>query len=148
MGVSDCLDLFFYRTNLERSASNTVLASKITNRLGCLPLAIDQAAAFIRSRQLDPNKFDEQFVKLSTASLWSTTPQLWEYKKRIGTDEQETALSICTTWEMSFGELEGNSSRQQSIGRLLSFLALFGRSEISERLAIALANNTTNLLSK
>ncbi|TAQ88907.1 hypothetical protein B7494_g2749 [Chlorociboria aeruginascens] len=138
MSVPDSLDLFFCRTHLERSNSNIALARKIIIRLGCLPLAIDQAAAFIRSRQLNLNNFNEQFVKLSTTSLWSTTPQIWEYKKRIGKEESQTALSICTTWEMSFGELEGNLPRQQSIGRLLSFLALFGRSDISEKLAVAL----------
>ncbi|RFU27468.1 hypothetical protein B7463_g8874, partial [Scytalidium lignicola] len=145
VSVPDCLDLFFCRTNLEKSDSNVALASKIINRLGCLPLVIDQAAAFIRSRQLDLNNFNEQFVKLSTTSLWSTTPQIWEYKKRIGKEESQTALSIRTTWEMSFGELEGNLPRQQTVGRLLSFLALFGRFDISEKLAMALAKQDQSI---
>jgi tetratricopeptide (TPR) repeat protein len=142
MNPSDCLELFFYHTQCEASESNIALATKIIDRLGRLPLAIDQAASYIKTRQLDLNKFENEYVNLSTTSLWSTIPQIWEYKKQVGNEEVRTALSVCTTWELSFGELEGDLSYRQSVGRLLSFMALFGRSRLSENLAIALTKQT------
>jgi tetratricopeptide (TPR) repeat protein len=138
MGESDCLEVFFRHTQYERSKSNNTLASKIIDRLGNLPLAIDQAAAYIKSRQLKLNQFDEKYAELSATSLWRTLPQVWEYKKQLANEERQTALSVCTTWDMSFQELSGDPAYQSSVGTLLSCLALFGRSNMSEKLAIAI----------
>ena len=74
---------------------------KIVEELGYLPLAIDQARAYIRARRLSLAVFLSQYDDRKTAVL-KHVPRLWEYRRRLDDGKEETLLSVFTTWELSF----------------------------------------------
>jgi hypothetical protein len=109
---------------------------KIIQTLGYLPLAIDQAAAYISIRQLPLRLFSEHFEKRKEFILKDTPQSLWEYRKRIsdGTHDQLENLSVLTTWELSFDQISGTDDERKSIRDFLVQAAFFSPSSISDML--------------
>ena len=64
-------------------------AKNIVERLGCHPLAITQAGAYIRKRKLRLSEFMDHYKRRKKITLEST-PQLSQYRKRLGNAEEET----------------------------------------------------------
>jgi len=73
-------------------------------RLGYLPLAIDQAGSCIASARLPLQLFITRFNE-RRADLLKATPEIWEYARKIGDSDIETHLSAFTTWELSFQQI-------------------------------------------
>ncbi|KAI9880980.1 MAG: hypothetical protein M1830_009474 [Pleopsidium flavum] len=105
---------------------------KIGQTLGYLPLAIDQAGAYIRARNLDLKDFNKHYGDRKEKVL-NETPDLWEYCKRCGDAEGETKLSVFTTWELSFEQLSGTRNDAETKTHLLSFAAFLDNETISEK---------------
>ena len=61
------------------------------------------------------------------------TPTQWEYKKAQG-NETEKAVSVFTTWEMSFEQLEAADQERDSIIHLLTLAAFIDTNNVSEGL--------------
>lgn len=61
------------------------------------------------------------------------TPTQWEYKKAKGNDT-EKSVSVFTTWEMSFEQLEVTSHERDSIIHLLTLAAFINTNSVSEGL--------------
>ncbi|KIW24807.1 hypothetical protein, variant [Cladophialophora immunda] len=111
---------------------------EIVRRLGGLPLALDQAAAFIRYRQLAPNQIDE-FLTLydaQCAQILQHTPRFWKYRTTQvdGKEEENRAISAFTTWEMSFQQLEDNEARRRDVEHFLTVSAFVQPGQIGEPL--------------
>lgn len=94
------VELLLSRTNLSRSIYNLEQCKTIIDRLESHPLAIIQAAAYIKSRELYLAEFVHHHTKQKEAIL-RLTPNLTEYTKQLDSSE-ETALSAYTTWNLSF----------------------------------------------
>lgn len=62
------------------------------------------------------------------------TPQLSVYRKRLGNAEEETSLSVFTTWELSFQQLQSQASENNIDAKLLTLFAFFDEKDISEQL--------------
>ncbi|KAI4123690.1 MAG: hypothetical protein LQ347_006052, partial [Umbilicaria vellea] len=62
------------------------------------------------------------------------TPPLWEYRKRLGGDKDETLLSVFTTWELSFEQIGKNEDERAQIGHLLTLSAFINASNVGEYL--------------
>ena len=62
------------------------------------------------------------------------TPILWEYRKRLGDDKDETLLSVFTTWELSFQQIGKNNKEQTMIGHLLTLVAFINAINVDEDL--------------
>ena len=72
-------------------------AVNVVNLLGCHPLAITQAAAFIKKRKIAYADFQDHYDR-SKFDILNNTPALTRYRKK-GTDaEAEVAMNVFTTW--------------------------------------------------
>ncbi|KAF4631143.1 hypothetical protein G7Y89_g6995 [Cudoniella acicularis] len=88
---------------------------RIVDRLGGLPLAIDQAAAYIDDIGMAIEDFLPTYEKERQRILGYTPDYGWEYRtmQLDGKTEKDKALSAFTTWNMSFQRLFLNDSEKQ-----------------------------------
>ena len=102
-----CVDVFsfsideakeFLRSRFgdENAADQDDTLNELVVELGCLPLALEQAGAHIRSLQCPVNKYLEQYKleRLQLLSEHQAHPS-WEYESR-------SRLSVHTTWLLNF----------------------------------------------
>jgi tetratricopeptide (TPR) repeat protein len=111
---------------------NVEIGKSIVAKLEFLPLAIDQASAFISAQKLPLTLFLERF-DLQKEEILKYTPSLTEYRRKLDDDEKETVLNVFTTWEPSFQQIHGDETGE----RLRSFLttaAFFDTRDIGEDL--------------
>ena len=120
-------------------------AKKIVERLGCHPLAIIQAGAYIRKRKLRLCEFMDHYKRRKWMILEST-PELSQYRKRLGNAEKETSLNVFTTWELSFQQLQSEVLESNVKGKLLTLLAIFDEKGISEQLFAGFKANEEHIL--
>lgn len=111
---------------------------KIVTRLGGLALAIDQAAAYIKHKQLPIERL-ASFLTLYDAErkkiLQHTSPLFWKYStiQIHGEEEQDRAISAFTTWEISFQQFTcGGRPSIKDAGHFLTLSAFFNPSHIGE----------------
>ena len=136
MSEKDALELFFTRSSLDRSSDNITHATSIIQRLGYLPLAIDQAAAYMQemSAVLPLEEFLSHY-ETNKEEILGSTPQLWQYYRKAEKEDQiETAASVFTTWNMSFALLRPESPAGSRKVFVLNLLAFFDEKDISEEL--------------
>ncbi len=121
---------------IQQSQTDKVIsedAKKIVERLGCHPLAINQAGAYMRKRKLRLCEFMKHY-KCRKKIILESTPQLSQYRKKLGNAEEETSLNVFTTWELSFQQLQSEASEKDVEAKLLTLLAFFDEKDISEQL--------------
>jgi tetratricopeptide (TPR) repeat protein len=127
MQEEEALALLRKRANLRDKDTDEGSGKEIVRRLGLHPLAIDQAGAYISRRKLPLNRFIDHY-KHRREIVLKETPALWEYRRKLSQEEEETSLSVFTTWELSFQQI----SHQQ--GQLLTLFAFLQYTNISEEL--------------
>ena len=120
-------------------------AKKIVERLGCHPLALTQAGAYIRKRKLRLSEFMDHYKRRKKIILEST-PQLSQYRKRLGNAEEETSLNVFTTWELSFRQLHSEASEDGVEAKLLTLLAYLNEKDISEQLFAGFNANQEHIM--
>ena len=128
---NDAVTLLTQRSQTEESIAAD--AKKIVEKLGCHPLALTQAGAYIRKRKLQISEFMDHY-KRRKKIIMETTPQLSQYRKRLGNAEEETSLNVFTTWELSFRQIQSEDSDDGVEAKLLTLLAYFNEKDISEQL--------------
>jgi tetratricopeptide (TPR) repeat protein len=130
MNEIDAVDLLLERTGHARTISNLEQAKAVVKVLGYLPLAIDQSAAYIRSRKISPEQFLDHY-KTRKEKLLKYLPSVWDYQRSSGEDDDEPPpLSVFTTWEMSFTQAEEHSPIGDNIGHFLTILGFFSPLQI------------------
>jgi hypothetical protein len=107
-------------------------AEEILSLLGNLPLAIDQARAYISKRQLGLRAFVTEYERRKQ-SVMQETPQFWQYRRMLPGKEKETSLSLLTTWEMSL-QLLGVGEQAAELEKVITLFAFFNPVNIGERL--------------
>ncbi|KAL8871438.1 MAG: hypothetical protein Q9174_002726 [Haloplaca sp. 1 TL-2023] len=132
MPVEEAVELLLLQAGLEKTDENVEYAKAITDKLGGLALAIDQAATYISARHVPLASFIDVYAKRKAAIL-KHTPTHWEYRKTVS-DEAEQSFSVFTTWEMSFEQLEGTEAERQSIIHLLTLGAFIDTNNVGEGL--------------
>jgi tetratricopeptide (TPR) repeat protein len=149
MTESEGVELFFHRLGQSSSLISQHQAAAVVARLGGLPLAIDQAASFMRRHRLGLEGFDKILEDQSLRSqLWTSFPHTWGYfKEKRFQNEALThiELSIATTFELSLQQIEIDYPEWAGVGSMLSFLCLFDRNCISEELAVFAKEPSTGL---
>ena len=108
-------------------------AKEIVARLGYHALAITQAGAYISKRKILLSEFLDHFERRKDIIL-KETPQMSQYRRRLNQSERETSLSVFTTWELSFQQLEDEDTEGVNMADLLTLFAFFDCKDISEGL--------------
>ncbi|MCJ1309722.1 hypothetical protein MMC25_003382 [Agyrium rufum] len=118
-------------------------ARNIVHRLGLHPLAITQAAAYIRKRKLPLSEFLEHYRKRKSAIL-NHTPSISQYTKRLSKANTEIAYNVFTTWELSFQQLEDEYGEDCIETKLLTLLAFFDHKDIPESFLATVVGVSSN----
>ncbi|PQE21480.1 Tetratricopeptide-like helical protein [Rutstroemia sp. NJR-2017a BBW] len=105
----------------------------IIDRLGYHALAIVQAGSFIQSQKIRLSQFMEVYNRQREVIL-RQTPKISPYRRKLGDAEDETALNVFTTWELSFQQLETNDDEKKSKSTILTLFAFLDRQKISHHL--------------
>lgn len=133
MTEKESLDLLLLQSKNERTDKSVTAGQEIVMKLGYLPLAIDQAAAYISARKLPLVNFIKYYNKRKETVL-KTTPSFWEYRKKLGDRQAETSLSVFTTFELSFSQVGRSKEEKQFIERILTLSAFLYEADVSEKL--------------
>ena len=109
--VAEAVAVLFDKSGMQRpTIDDKQHAAQIVELLGCLPLALDQAGAFIRARQ----KTMADYLRLYGSQqdeLLKFLPKLSNYDK-----------SVLTAWEVNFKQVEDESEQITQLLLLLCFL--------------------------
>ena len=127
--------------------TDIVNGKQVLTMLGHLPLAIDQARAYIQARNLSLQDFMAHYRQRRELILKST-PLLSNYQRTLEDGQGRVVLSVFTTWEMSLGQLHA-AGHQQSLEEFLMLSAFFDPSHINEglfRIYAAQASRTPSYL--
>lgn len=81
MTENQSLELLLRRSDLERNPENIAQGMKIVRMFGYLPLAIDQAGAYINMTRLALSQYIELYENQKKAVL-EHTPLMWEYGRQ------------------------------------------------------------------
>jgi len=120
-------------------------AEEILKLLGNLPLAIDQARAYILKRRLGLRVFLAEY-EMRKQSIMQETPHVWQYRRMLPGKEKGTPLSLLTTWEMSL-QLLGVGEEAAELEKVITLFAFFNPVNIGERLFSNDADPTSSPMS-
>lgn len=133
MNLEDAVQLLNPRSR--RSGESLEDSLEFVRAFGCLPLGIDQAAAYIRRTKVSYKQFLTSFNERRRFLLDSELPGFWNYTKAVRNEnnnpETEVKIGVWTTWEMSLALLERSPLGNKTV-RLLSFSALINGRNISQ----------------
>ena len=130
MDQSDAEDLLLISSGLVRQYVNPQDLEHTVNMLGCLPLALDQAGAYIRKLQLSLDVFERHYLDRQKKIL-QYTPDLFEYRKSLLPGSEPSVLSVFTTWELSLEQLGDDRPHFE---HLLTLSAFFDHNRVHEAL--------------
>ena len=113
LDVVDSIDLLSTLSHIDivENSVESVQAAQIVEQLGCLPLAIEQAAAFVREIAGDFATFLDDYQK-NHQDVHQWVPHGY----------RSYPYSVATTWFMSFNIVQKNHPRAAKLFQVLSFL--------------------------
>ncbi|TRX93547.1 hypothetical protein FHL15_005519 [Xylaria flabelliformis] len=129
MSQNDGTELLLQRAGIERTMSNLEQAKRVVDMLGHLPLAIDQSAAYIRSRKISPAEFIEHYQKRREKVL-KHIPDVWDYHRTVDGREEETPISVFGTWELSLQQALEQSQDCNATMDFITCVAFFNNLDI------------------
>ena len=133
MEESDAVILLLKASCLDPVAEHLQAAKRIVMELGCIPLAVDHAGAYIEAGRCDINKYLRQF-SLHRQTLMSDAT----FKGASNYNQ-----TVYGTWDLSFKEIEkraggqsiaGNAQAAQAAILILQICAFYHHSNISKNI--------------
>ena len=128
MEQDEAVELLFNKCNIVSDLEHHAHAESIVKTLAHLPLAIDQAGAYISSRNLPLERFIDHFNNRKQV-IMNYIPSGWLYQKAQDGQECMSDLCVFTTWELSLDEL-GSLVDAEPFIHLLTFAAFAGPSQV------------------
>ncbi|KAL9045140.1 MAG: hypothetical protein Q9214_001776, partial [Letrouitia sp. 1 TL-2023] len=120
MSSSEAVTLLFERIGQAQKAEDFKTAEIIVGRLGCLPLAISQAGAYIKSMKIPTGDFMNHYNERAS-SILRQVPSIWEY-----------GISIFATWELSMEQYSKDAIERDHIDQMLLFCAILHHEVLDE----------------
>ena len=124
MEQDEAVALLLTKCNIASDLQHRAHAESIVETLAHLPLAIDQAGAYISSRNLPLDQFIDHF-NVRKKVIMNYIPSGWPYQKAHDSQQCVSNLCVFTTWELSLAEL-GSSVDVEPFIDLLTFAAFAG----------------------
>ena len=106
MEEADAISLLLKASNLDASAEHMEVAKNIVTELGCMPLAVNQAGAYIQAGRCSINNYLQQLSLHRRALMSDATFR--------GASKYDR--TVYGTWDLSFKEIEKRASGQSSAG--------------------------------
>ncbi|XDG09187.1 hypothetical protein ABKA04_008802 [Annulohypoxylon sp. FPYF3050] len=136
MTQGEAIQLLLTLLNTPENMANRIAAAKIVRRLGYLPLAIDQAGAYMKNEGIALADF-LSYYEQSAKDVLESVPNLWEYYESTTSESEQgatsvTAKTVFTTWNLSFTLLKPETPEGALNVAVLSLLAFFNEQMISE----------------
>lgn len=130
MTEDDATGLLFAKTQVQHQDQVKTTGQQIVLRLGCLPLAIDQASSYIKTMGISLEQF-LQYYEANMAQVLNYIPSIWEYQKYVPTETEYRSISIYNTWELAFMSFAGDQPR---VSNLMSIIGFLCRTSVNEAL--------------
>ena len=112
LDTDDAVRLLLYTAGVRQpSETDAEIARDIVGYLGALPLALDQAGTFMRSRQKSPQQYRDLFVRAQH--------DLLGYMPRLSLSNK----TVLSTWELNFQQIEHDACLAVDLLLLFSFLS-------------------------
>jgi tetratricopeptide (TPR) repeat protein len=140
-GLADTAAVDLLEHHSQARETNGNFGEEIVERLGYHPLAITQAGTYIRKGGIPLGEFLDIY-KQEKAEILTNTPQLSQYRRKLGDAENEISLNVFTTWQLSFQQLLSHVSEDSVAVKLLRLLAFFDNKDISEWIFIEFHRNS------
>ncbi|KAI1073950.1 hypothetical protein F5B20DRAFT_574428 [Whalleya microplaca] len=134
MTENEATELLLKQIDATEIETDQSAAADIVRRLGYLPLAIDQAGAYIKAEGILITDFLSHYEQ-SSREILESVPSLWEYTETAPSNDgqkTEVAKTVFTTWNLSFTLLKPDTPMGALKASVLSLLACFDEHEISE----------------
>ena len=144
MEETDAITLLLKASCLSSIDEHMRAAKKIITELGCIPLAVDQAGAYIEAGKCDINAYLRQF-SLHQQTLVSDVT----FKEASNYNQ-----TVCGTWDLSFKEIQNRASGQSITGHaqaaqaailILQICAFYHYSNISKEIFQSAAERSKEL---
>ena len=132
MSEAESLEILYHKNDHLNKEYTNSSALQVIQILSYHALAVAQARAYIESRQMDFDAFIQDYNACKEAVL-RESPSLSEYRRRLDhTTENETRLSVFTTWELSFSQISGSLDVKAAKQHVLTLAGFFDRNAILE----------------
>jgi tetratricopeptide (TPR) repeat protein len=129
MSEADSTELLLQRSGHNHTITNLEQAKRVVDLLGHLPLAIDQSAAYIRSRRISPGEFISHYQKRREKVL-KHVPNVWDYPRSLSSGDEETPVSVFGTWELSLQQALDQSQDEKATVEFLTIAAFFNNADV------------------
>ena len=127
LSPENSLELLHKKCHTQNVEGAEIEGARIVERLGYHALAITQAGAYIQRQKLQLCDFLLHYNDQRAAILQQTFA-MSQYRRKLNEQDKETALTVFTTWELSFQHLRDQEAD------LLTLFAFFNNKDISEQL--------------
>ena len=117
----------FRRTEIVPDEENGPIADNLVRKLGGLPLALEQACAYIRSLACPLSDYLQLYSKQSIRLLDE------QKASRVSGNESPERLAVCTTWLLNFEHIKENKNGMVAI-RFMNASAFMNPNEIQQEL--------------
>jgi Tetratricopeptide repeat len=118
--------LIFFEKRLQREIKNTLKeepATKLADELGHLPLALEQASAYMLDTKTSVNDYFELFKELRLSLLDKSVAGHGDYGRRnLEAREEKDRLVVGTTWTLNFNQVSKSNPAASKLLEIAAFL--------------------------